>query len=395
MPWFIPRTQLDTVEQQPFLQKVSESPNTNIWLRGFAGSGKSVLLLHCLIDEKQKNAESKVIIVLYTYSLIDMIGEGIPNDYNNTRVVTFYQFRQLNGPFDLILIDEIQDIPEHDLREINAKRSTNGRVIVAGDINQSIYDHSPPVGAIANILTPLEYTLFRIYRLSQRIRKISADYCDDKVNYLAAQVMDFNTNVPVTLVNADDVDEEFKWLWFSAEEYRAAGYVPAILISNHEKIIKFISSVLIHTNKPPLNKTWLSRSDRDYDAINNHLQNNNINLQYLGNNFGSFEEAHSKNLISVMTYHSSKGLDFKTIFIPLLSMGYQIWGDADRAKTLFFVALTRSREQLILSYSGKMAHPFLTKSITNECQLKSAKEELSRIENPFGGINNNEDIVVI
>ena len=99
--------------------------------------------------------------------------------------------------------------------------------------------------------------------------------------------MDFNTNVPVTLVNADDVDEEFKWLWFSAEEYRAAGYVPAILISNHEKIIKFISSVLIHTNKPPLNKTWLSRNYRDYESIKNHLQNNNINLQYLGNDFGS------------------------------------------------------------------------------------------------------------
>ncbi|MBL0140392.1 MAG: hypothetical protein IPP86_17980 [Bacteroidetes bacterium] len=52
MPWFIPRTQLDTVEQIPFLQQVENNPNRNYWLKGFAGSGKSVLLLHCLIDEK-------------------------------------------------------------------------------------------------------------------------------------------------------------------------------------------------------------------------------------------------------------------------------------------------------------------------------------------------------
>ena len=55
MPWFIPRTQLDTVEQIPFLQQVENNPNRNYWLKGFAGSGKSVLLLHCLIDEKLRN----------------------------------------------------------------------------------------------------------------------------------------------------------------------------------------------------------------------------------------------------------------------------------------------------------------------------------------------------
>jgi superfamily I DNA and RNA helicase len=47
-------------------------------LKGFAGSGKSVLLLHCLLIDKRRNPETKAIIVLYTHSLIDMIKEGIP-----------------------------------------------------------------------------------------------------------------------------------------------------------------------------------------------------------------------------------------------------------------------------------------------------------------------------
>jgi hypothetical protein len=40
-------------------------------------------------------------------------------------------------------------------------------------------------------------SLNKIWRLSRRIRKISAEYCNDRQNYEAAQVMDFNANVPV------------------------------------------------------------------------------------------------------------------------------------------------------------------------------------------------------
>ena len=46
MPWFIPETRLDPTEQLPFLKQIKDNPNRNFWLKGFAGSGKSVLLLH-------------------------------------------------------------------------------------------------------------------------------------------------------------------------------------------------------------------------------------------------------------------------------------------------------------------------------------------------------------
>lgn len=73
MTWFIPPTRLDPVEQLPFLQQVENTPGRNHWIKGFAGSGKSVLLLHCLLIDKRRNPNTKAIIVLYTYSLIDMI----------------------------------------------------------------------------------------------------------------------------------------------------------------------------------------------------------------------------------------------------------------------------------------------------------------------------------
>jgi len=399
MAWFIPATRLDPTEQLPFLQQIENNPGKNFWLKGFAGSGKSVLLLHCLLIDKRKNPNSKAIIVLYTYSLIDMIKGGLPNEYANTEVLTFYQFRHKHENYDLILVDEIQDLPEHDIREICSKTTTNGRVIFAGDINQSIYDHSSSNDKINEILKiPQNATvtsLNKIWRLSRRIRKISAEYCNDRQNYEAAQVMDFNANVPVSLIKADNLEQECQWLWKSSKEYGDAGYVPAILISNKDSILKFISSVLKIENKPQLNFEWINNGEIQFNLINNHLESNGIKLQYLGNKFGSFKKAHSDNLVTIITFHSSKGLDFKTVFIPFLSHDYQIYGDLTIAKALFFVALTRSREQLILSHSGIKMHPFLTTTIISECTIKNAGDELRRIQNPLGGVNNGEDVVVI
>jgi hypothetical protein len=298
MPWFIPTTKLDSTEQLPFLQQIENNPGKNFWLKGFAGSGKSVLLLHCVLIEKRRKPNAKIIIVLYTYSLIDMIREGLPIDYKDIEVVTFYQFRLKAESYDLILVDEIQDLPKDDIVSICSKITTDGRVIFAGDINQSIYDHSTDSETISTILQiPKNGTitsLNKIWRLSRRIRKISAEYCSDRQNYEAAQVMDFNANVPVSLVKADDLEQEFKWLWTSSKEYGEVGYIPAILISNHGRIIQFISSVLKNENKPPLKDEWIIQGDLQYSSINLHLKHNDIKLQYLGNKFGSFEEAHSR-----------------------------------------------------------------------------------------------------
>ncbi|KAA6330833.1 hypothetical protein EZS27_020508 [termite gut metagenome] len=79
MSWFIPYNQLDN-EQMNFLQNVENNNSTSYWLKGYAGSGKSVLLIHCLLKEKERNPNASIIIVLYTHALIDMIKAGIPNE---------------------------------------------------------------------------------------------------------------------------------------------------------------------------------------------------------------------------------------------------------------------------------------------------------------------------
>ena len=58
--------------------------------------------------------------------------------------------------------------------------------------------------------------------------------------------------------------------------------------------------------------------------------------------------------IILMTYHSAKGLDFDSVYLPLST-------DATiREAALFNVALSRTKEQLMLSYTGEM-HPLVQK----------------------------------
>ncbi len=59
-----------------------------------------------------------------------------------------------------------------------------------------------------------------------------------------------------------------------------------------------------------------------------------------------------------MPYHSSKGLQFKTVFLPFCedSIADTFW------KKAFYVALTRTSENLIITYSNNLT-PFLAQAI--------------------------------
>ena len=104
-------------------------------------------------------------------------------------------------------------------------------------------------------------------------------------------------------------------------------------------------------------------------------------LQYVGNGTGNFSENSRK--ITVMTYHSSKGLDFDNVFIPFLNRGLFITYDEDLSRTLFMVAMTRSRNNLYLTYSG-MKHDYLQK-FSSDCNSIDIHSNLNQQNTTFGG----------
>jgi hypothetical protein len=378
MSWFIPYNQLDN-EQMIFLQNVNNNKSSNYWLKGYAGSGKSVLLIHCLLKAKEQNPGTKIVIVLFTHALIDMIKTGIPDQFRDTTVVTYHEFYKMKESWDLILVDEVQDLPEYIIRYIQSKGK---RVIVAGDVNQSIYDSVCEVQKIDNILNGSSFSLGIIHRISRRIRQIAQFFCSDRDGFNSATLGRL-VELPPRLVKAESYEEECKWLILNVKDYAQNNYAPAILIPKKINIFNFFQTLLKIENKPLLPDKYNDGGPNSCRAINEHLNSNGLKFQYLGNGVGSFENSTKEKLVTVMTYHSAKGLDFKAVFVPFLNNRIQIWGDAERAKTLFFVALTRSREQLYLSYNGTK-HPYLALIPENEMHKLNALDELNRIKNPIG-----------
>ena len=87
---------------------------------------------------------------------------------------------------------------------------------------------------------------------------------------------------------------------------------------------------------------------------------------FLGSSFGSFSESDLRPLVYLMTYYSSKGLDFKNVFLPGLNEGERLVpkkkmdNDVDAERRLLFVAITRSRENLFLSHSSDRPHSLIS-----------------------------------
>lgn len=124
----------------------------------------------------------------------------------------------------------------------------------------------------------------------------------------------------------------------------------AILIPTAQKILKFVNQALRDAGKPEWSETTNSWGRIDYGALNSHLQRNGIKLQYVGNGYGCFDE--NDHRIVIMTFHSAKGLDFENVFIPYANVSMYISPNESLAKTLFMVAMTRSRRNLYITYSG-------------------------------------------
>jgi superfamily I DNA and RNA helicase len=139
--WMIGADKLDE-EQQQFISITAKEHN-KIWIKGYAGSGKSVLLVHTITDKISKNPNVSICVVVFTHSLIQMFTAGmqelkIPS--KNVYLTTYHQFIKSGNKYDYIFCDEVQDLTKSVLE--NMKLRTN-YLIVAGDSNQSIYDCDP------------------------------------------------------------------------------------------------------------------------------------------------------------------------------------------------------------------------------------------------------------
>ena len=352
MSWMIQSDKLD-VEQKHFIFE-EVTTGKNIWIKGFAGSGKSVLLVHSIIEKLKEDENASICIVVFTRSLIEMFELGM-NELGidgNIRIVTYFKFYKDNTSYDYIFCDEVQDLPASILKNMKERSK---QLIVAGDSHQSIYKNNPETkeptvtpSEIGSITSSNEYELNTIYRLTKSIVNVVSSLLP-KMNIFSAKTDRTKQDVSVKLCHGKSHEMEVEYIISEAEELININESVVCIFPTHDDILNFIQ-ILLDMKK--VNQWDIVKDKYDYPnykLLNNYLQKNNVKFEYIGKGYGDLSKSLELNKIILITYHSSKGLDFDNVFLPFVSNHANI-----REKTLLMVGMTRSKKNLYLTYSGIM-----------------------------------------
>lgn len=96
----------------------------------------------------------------------------------------------------------------------------------------------------------------------------------------------------------------------------------------------------------------LFRVNRQGERIAEYLARARIPVSLFGRSAGQRRFDPGEDAVKLMTFHSSKGLEFPVVFIPWLgSLPYMKDDVAGEAK-LLYVAMTRAMERLVLTHHG-------------------------------------------
>lgn len=358
MNWLIPQNELDR-EQRRFLDEfINRSDNEMVV--GFPGSGKTMLLYYAALKIREQKPGAKILFVEFTHALINMIEAALQQMHiNDIKVVTQYEFekeRKSKMKYDCIICDEVQDLLPKVLENMTKRAN---RVILGGDPNQQIYEKDPkwkePTCTerdIIELLHPVVTRLNIVHRLSRFVMEAANDVMPEMNIMQEGRVSMMKKNIMIRLWKAKNQQQEVSAIMKEAKETLRLTDSVAILLPSHSKITSFADKALSDAGKESWKWTYDEHGNLDYNNMNDYLETSGIPLRYVGNGFGNFLS--DKPVITLMTYHGSKGLDFDKVFLPFCNHIDNDTKQVDNDKKVFLVGLTRSRGDLIISFSKKL-----------------------------------------
>ena len=355
MHWMIERAVLDEV-QEAILNAVTNDPGPH-WIEGYAGTGKTIIVTLALAAIRKKHPNAKICFVTYTHSLKDLVASGVGGQAD---IFTVDAFVAGTGRYDWVFVDEVQDISDANILRIQQRGK---RIVWAGDPFQSLYHGRVNRESLPDLLGTSSWQLVNIYRYPLKVFKIVSSIYDAEIADDA--MVNIDDDVEVQLYRASSRTDEVRWIWEKAKVVSVIERPAAILFPTHDMVHDFASQICsLEGLEAPPPRIQQGRVV-DYSAFNEHFSKRRIPLRFLGSNNGSLPESDTKKLCYLMTYKSAKGLDFNSVFVPHLNDrisfedGKPLSLSRDEWQRKFlFVALTRSRRDLFLSYYGN-PHPYI------------------------------------
>ena len=360
--WFVDEGLMDEIERKVLYATLE---NKSIVVSGSAGSGKSLIAVTIAKRIEEKGLGERRIVV-YTKALEEYIREGIKTlnfncnlthhdpwkwrsvekwDSNGNR----YFEKVLYCPHaDYFVVDEIQDFSIEDIRLFI--ESTDKFCCFFGDMAQSVYQKGKitmkqVLKSIPASMNPKEYTLYYNYRLPIGIAKVAQYVGVNLESFEDGKYKSKETTIP-RIIKEDNNDNQIKIIADYCKEH--INSETAILVPYKLDVINVCTKL----------KEFGVNCEMKYDVPDPFKEAAKIGKKISGIPDEQFRNVDtldfSTNNVKVLTYHSSKGLQFQTVFLPWINQNPQFAGEM---RTPLYVAMTRTYRDLFILHQGYLPYP--------------------------------------
>lgn len=330
--FYIKDSELDDYQ----VKVINKKTDSSYIVKGCAGSGKSILALW-KAKQIQDQHKGSYIYIVFTKALKQYMADGIKevgvNDSNvinfdacfywskeeGTRVLKRGSWKR--GKFDYIIVDEAQDFSQEDIELLKA--NTRKALLIYGDSAQQVYKFMQDKETVSmediQYFTkfPVEQLVFN-HRLPKKIARV-AQYINAENDELEERCTEEGTEKP-KILQYDTIEEQY------------------------DAIIKLIQ------NRNMEDVGILFRKNDDVLNAYEYFKNKGVNVEA---KFGQFMDLDfTSDNPKMMTYHSSKGLQFEHVFIPECSV------EGKKQRNPLYVAITRTYRSLYIMHSGNLSSLF-------------------------------------
>jgi DNA helicase IV len=313
---------------------INKRTNNSFIVKGCAGSGKSILALWKAKQIQNENMGSWLFIV-FTRALKQYMSDGITQiELQSNNVESFNQcffWSKVNGKLergdwkkgtiDYIIVDEAQDFSEEDILLLKSK--ARKALLLYGDSAQ------------------------QLFKFLKDKRTVSMEEIAVITGFQTEQLV-FNHRLPKKVarlaqcISSTDDDLEGRCKVEGVEKPKILRY------SSFEDQLDAISEIVKNRNFEDVGIFF--RNNADVERAYYYLKRKGLNVE------AKFNQTIDLNFNSdnpkLMTYYSSKGLQFEAVFLPECSCS----NDDDRNP--LYVALTRTYQSLYVMHSGNLSSFF-------------------------------------
>lgn len=353
----------DTIKSMSIYQETlaKQLGEGNRLIRGVSGSGKTLILVARAKLLAKEHPHWKILIVCFGVVLASSLRNMISfKEYPNVEVYPFNEFiknafgiyhedkiqssvwfNTAGYLYDAILIDEAQDFDGDWIKLLaNCISQETKSLLLAEDRAQLIFRRKTSLSQTTGMDFRGRSRVLTInYRNTRKVMQFAWDFYNKFISTVSNEVIEpkatHREGVSPLLMPMKSVDTENLWIASEILSLVARGVSPhQIGILYRVKSFKseeYISSLLETLSRFSVDYQWVSES-RDSKSTY-RLQGNKVN---------------------VLTMDSSKGLDFRVVFIVhTQNTPFCMEKDKDREVSLMYIAMTRATELLYLSWSGK------------------------------------------